>query len=65
MAAGSYVIYIRYGNPGGYRYSQGDRFNVTDSGRTISNVSITLHTVDSGNYALRGSSEDEFNQAVR
>jgi tetratricopeptide (TPR) repeat protein len=65
VAAGSYVIYVRYGNHGGYRYSQGERFDVTGSGRTFSNVSITLHTVESGNYAYRDVSEDEFNQAAR
>ncbi len=63
VAGGSYIIYVRYGNPGAYRYSAGDRFEVQDSGRSYSQTMITLHTVPSGNYRSRVSSEDEFNRA--
>jgi hypothetical protein len=65
VAAGSYVIYIRYGNPGQYRFTRGDRFEVEGIGRTYSTITITLHKVPWGNYGSRDSSENEFNQALQ
>jgi hypothetical protein len=65
VAAGNYTIHIRYGTPGRYRYTQGDHFDVQEGGRAHSWTTITLHTVVSGNYGSRVSSEDEFNQTLR
>jgi hypothetical protein len=65
VAPGEYVLYVRYGTAGGYRYTRGDRFHVQEYGLDYSVITITLHAVPSGNYAYREISEDEFNQASR
>lgn len=54
VAPGRYVIHVRYGTPGNYRYGTGDPFEVRGSGNSYSRVTITLHTVMNGNYAIRG-----------
>jgi len=65
VAPGEYVIYVRYGTPGRYRYTRGDRFHVEEYGRNYSSITITLHTVPVGNYSYRDSSEAEFEQSLR
>jgi len=65
VAPGAYVVYIRYGAAGAYRYTRGEHFTVQEVGLNYSNIAITLHTVPSGNYRYRASSEAEFNQAFR
>jgi len=60
VAPGRYLIYVRYGTPGSYRYSEGDTFEVQGSSTTYSKVTITLHTVAAGNYSVHGSSEAAF-----
>ena len=65
VAPGEYVVYIRYGAAGAYRYTRGEHFTVQEVGPNYSNIAITLHTVPSGNYRYRESSEAEFNQAFR
>jgi hypothetical protein len=65
VARGSYVIYVRYGYSGSYRYSRGDRFSVEESGPLYSTITVLLHVVQGGNYTLHNVDEDEFNQALR
>jgi hypothetical protein len=65
VAPGVYAIYIRYGAAGAYRWTRGEYFTVQEVGLSYSNIAITLHTVPSGNYRYRESSEAEFNQAFR
>ena len=49
-AAGRYIIKVRYGTAGKYRYTQGEEFQVAESATTRSEVTITLHKVVGGNY---------------
>jgi len=65
VASGHYVIYVRYGTPGNYRYTEGDHFDVAGSATSYSQTSITLHTVPAGNYVLHPSSAAEFAAAAR
>jgi len=64
VAAGHYVIHVRYGAPGHYRYAEGDAFNVTGTATSYSRVTITLHTVTAGNYAIGTSSAAAFANAA-
>ena len=59
-APGHYFIKIRYGTPGAYSYSKGDKFDVTQTATTASDITITLHKVVAGNYGSRSISESEF-----
>lgn len=65
VAPGAYVLYVRYGAAGAFRWTRGEHFTVQETGLNYSNIAITLHTVPSGNYRYRESSEAEFNQAFR
>jgi len=49
-AAGRYVIKVRYGTPGKYRYSKGEEFEVKETATARSETTITLHKVVAGNY---------------
>ena len=61
VTGGSYHILVRYGSkPENYRYTRGDRFNVTQTSRRYSVIRITLHKVAGGNYGSRSSSAGEF-----
>ena len=62
-AAGRYVIKIRYGTPGNYRYSQGEEFTVTQTANVRSETSIILHKVVAGNYGSHPISETDFGVA--
>ena len=64
VAAGHYVIRIRYGSEGSYRYTEGDHFDVRGSGMSYSRVTITLHGVVAGNYSMHGSSAADFAAAA-
>ena len=64
VAGGHYTIYARYGVPGNYRHTRGDSFDVRDGGLGYSRVTITLHTIPAGNYAMHGSSVSEFSAAA-
>ena len=64
VAAGEYYILVRYGSDSGeYEYSRGDRFSVTETANTRSALTITLHTVEGGNYRTRQGSQEEFEGA--
>lgn len=59
-AAGRYVIKVRYGTPGNYRYNKGDEFPVTEKAAARSETTITLHKVVAGNYDTQPISETDF-----
>ncbi len=61
ISAGIYRLYVRYGQPGHYRYTRGDPFTVVESGDSYERVEITLHVVAGGNYGSQPSNEAEFN----
>jgi hypothetical protein len=60
LAAGRYVIRVRYGFPGHYRYTEGDAFDVMSTATTYSRIAITLHAAAEGNYAARPISSGYF-----
>lgn len=60
VAAGQYVIRVRYGTPGQYRYTEGDTFDVVSTATTYSRIAITLHAAANGNYAARPISGGDF-----
>jgi hypothetical protein len=62
VAAGDYFILIRYGFPGHYTYSRGQRFSVESTGTTYSEIKITLHKVVNGNYDTKPASQAEFDR---
>lgn len=59
-APGRYVIKVRYGQSGKYRYMQGDPFEITQTATSYSKIRITLHTVSGGKYGMSPIGEDEF-----
>ena len=61
VIAGDYTIKIRYGAPGNYRYTQGEKFSVTQTATARSVVTITLHKVVDGNFSTKSISEADFN----
>jgi len=61
-AAGSYMIKVRYGVSGKYRYSKGEEFDVVQTQTTRSHTTITLHKVLGGNYDSYPISENEFTE---
>jgi hypothetical protein len=63
VAAGDYYILVRYGEPGKYRYSRGDRFRIDQEPGYYFETSITLHKIVNGNYGSRDSNQNEFNGA--
>lgn len=62
IAGGTYVIYVRYGTPGKYRYTKGESFQIEETYSSYTEASLTLHGVVNGNYHSEGSSESEFNR---
>lgn len=62
-AAGKYIVKVRYGTPGNYRYSQGQDFEVTETASGTTETTITLHKVVAGNYETHPISESEFGAA--
>jgi hypothetical protein len=63
-AAGQYIIKVRYGTSGRYRYSKGDKFDVKGTVTTRSETTITLHKVVAGNYDSHPIPEKEFAEGV-
>jgi hypothetical protein len=65
VTGGRYYILVRYGpdREGNYRYTKGDPFDVTQTRRHYSIISITLHTVVNGNYHAGPSDQKEFDGA--
>ena len=63
-AAGRYTIKVKYDNPGKYRYSKGQEFEVTETSTAKSETTITLHKVVAGNYETEPISEQEFGQPI-
>ena len=59
-SAGRYIIKVRYGTPGRYRYSKGEEFEVKGTATTRSKTTITLHKVVAGNYESTPISKDAF-----
>ncbi len=64
VAPGRYVIRVRYGTPGRYRYTEGEPFEVEASAFSYSHVTISLHMVSNGNYTMRPSSQAAFAAAA-
>jgi hypothetical protein len=64
-AAGRYIIKVRYGKLGAYRYSKGDEFDVRETATERSEVTITLHKVMGGNYESCPMSPEEFAEGQR
>ena len=60
VAAGRYVIKVRYGTSGKYHYSKGEEFEVKGTATTRSKTTITLHKVVAGNYESTPISKDAF-----
>jgi len=61
VEAGDYYLLGRYGiGPEKYKYTKGDPFEVTQSGRQYSVITITLHKVVDGNYNTEPVSGKEF-----
>jgi hypothetical protein len=64
VTGGQYYIVTRYGaDPDQYTYSKGDAFNVTQTSRQYSVITITLHKVENGNYSSRQIPAEEFERA--
>lgn len=64
VEAGDYYLLGRYGTrPEEYKYTKGDPFTVTQSGRQYSVITITLHKVVDGNYHAKPVSGNEFENA--
>jgi len=57
---GTYRIFVRYGQPGKYRYTKGNSFTVYQGADGVDQISITLHKVVGGNYGTAPSNEAEF-----
>lgn len=60
IPSGSYVIYVRYGNKGHYRYTKGESFEIRQVAGGYIEAQLTLHGVVNGNYRTEGSSKKEF-----
>ena len=60
IASGNYVIYVRYGNKGHYRYTKGESFEIRQVTGGYIEARLTLHGVVNGNYSVAGSSKEEF-----
>jgi hypothetical protein len=64
VAGGLYTIRVRYGEPGNYRYTEGQSFRLVSSSSAHSVVVITLHPVVDGNYSTHPISAGEFASAA-
>lgn len=62
IAGGQYMIYVRYGAPGRYRFTKGESFQIQETSFSYTSATLTLHGVANGNYQTAGSSESEFNR---
>jgi hypothetical protein len=60
-------MHVRYEDPkmdGGYRYTKDNRFDVEESDRAYSKITITLPTVAGGNHPVKPSSKPEWDHAA-
>lgn len=62
IAGGQYLIYVRYGTPGRYRFTKGESFRIEETSFSYTQATLTLHGVQNGNYHTEASSENEFNR---
>ncbi len=61
VSAGPYRMLVRYGDtPSDYTYSEGEPFRVVQTENQYSEISITLHKVEGGNYSSHPISRAEF-----
>ena len=60
IASGTYCIYVRYGEEGHYSYTKGESFVIREVAGGYIEARLTLHGVVNGNYAVEGSSRQEF-----
>lgn len=60
IASGTYCIYVRYGEEGHYTYTKGESFEIREVTGGYVEAQLTLHGVVNGNYAVEGSSRQEF-----
>ncbi len=64
VAGGLYTIRVRYGEPGAYRHTEGQSFQVVSASNGHSVIAITLHRVVNGNYRTQPISAAEFDAAA-
>ncbi len=65
VGPGEYFFLVRYGtDPGKYRYGRGDPFSVKQTDFEADAITVTLHGVSDGNYRIRDSSNNEFEDAL-
>ncbi len=62
ISSGVYRIYVRYGEPGHYRYSKGEIFEIDNIPNGNIKARLTLHGVVDGNYSVSPSDEIEFSK---
>jgi len=62
ISSGVYRIFVRYGEPGRYRYSKGESFEIEDVPNGNIKAQLTLHGVVDGNYSVSPTDENEFSQ---
>ncbi|TAL68468.1 MAG: hypothetical protein EPN82_10785 [Bacteroidetes bacterium] len=64
VSAGNYYILVRYGNnPKNYFYTKGEPFQITQTDKEYTAISITLNKTVSGNYNTNPSTSEEFGNA--
>ena len=61
VRGGAYRLFVRYGQPGKYRFTRGDPITITHADKEFEEVIITLQTMVDGNYRTSPSDEAEFN----
>lgn len=57
---GLYYIKVRYGSPGKYRFIRGEAFDVEETPKARTKVTVTLHKVRDGNYRTHAISAEDF-----
>jgi len=63
-SGGKYHIKTRYGTPDSYRYTKGDEFEVKETTTARSEITITLHKVEDGNYRSHPIGASDFREPV-
>ena len=64
VAAGHYQMLVRYTSADGYRYVEGEHFDIEASATTYSRATITLHPVVHGTYDTWPTSAEQFDAAA-